>query len=159
MAETPTVLDMERLQQDATSTPPQIAATVTLIVEILKAFGFRVPRPVARLLYEAIVEFAVTQTVRTGRFRLPGGWGVFHLRVIGEQAKPRRLPTGEYVTRQVRPVIRYEEGSATRDLVGTAPPSSYRRMTPRVSAIELGLKGMLPDEPVTRKGQRNVRSE
>lgn len=116
---------------------PQTEEMVNLIVKTMKRHAHRaVSRATAKLLYEAIIEHTMTQTIKRGCFRLPSGWGSFYLRMLGEDgAKPRRLPDGRVVERKPKGIIRYQQGSIVRQMFGTQTPNEYRRTKPRRSAV------------------------
>lgn len=115
---------------------PQTEEVVNLIVKTMKRHAHRaVSRATAKLLYEAIIEHTMTQTIKRGCFRLPSGWGSFYFKMLGTGAKPRRLPDGRVVERKPKGIIRYQQGSIVRQMFGTQTPNEYRRTKPRRSAV------------------------
>lgn len=126
------------LNEEDANRIPQTEEIVNLIVRTMKRHAHRaVSRATAKLLYEAIIEHIMDQTAKRGFFRLPSGWGSFYLKVLGVNAKPRKLPGGgEPVTRTPKNVVRYTQGAIVRQMFGTQTPAEYRRAKPRKSAVE-----------------------
>jgi len=125
--------------------PPVLTVddSLDMMVASLKEQGYSLPRPVLRVLYLALFEFVIRETIRRGFVRLPGGWGSLELRITNTRATQKLTPDGELVPVGPRPSIRFREGLALRALLGKLSPSEYKRRTPRPSN--------LPEEVVGRE--------
>lgn len=89
---------------------------------------------VVQLIVTAYIEIAMRETIRTGSFRLPGGWGTLQLRRIAGSATPRRVPRGHRAEkasgvfpREPRVKVAYVAGVAMDDLL-------QRPLAPSVAA-------------------------
>lgn len=80
-----------------------------------------ITKETAKIIYDGIFARAFEEAATQGSFKLPYGWGSFYLRIIGQDAKPRRTPGGEVVERKPKAVIRYKPGTAVRQLLNGEP--------------------------------------
>lgn len=122
-------------QQTVPSTPPPLpepAGTdevLDFIVRTVREKSHKlVTRETAKAVYEGILALAVHETKTHGYFKLPYGYGQFYLRVLGlnKDVKPRKLPSGEYVTRKPRPTMRYKPGATVQALLEGRTPATKR---------------------------------
>lgn len=109
---------------------PEVATTddvVDFIIQTAKARSHKLlTRETAKAIYEGILLLAVEQVRQHGFFKLPYGYGHFYVRVLGMNAKPRRLPNGTMVDRRPKPVMRYKPGSTVQALLQGEVPKTNR---------------------------------
>lgn len=74
---------------------------------------------------EAYVELVMRETVRTGRMRLPSGWGSFHLQHIKGSATPRTVPGVGEVPRGPSVRLKFVAGVAIDQLLQRGGNSAY----------------------------------
>ena len=87
-----------------------------------------------REVLDAVTEIIIRTAIKEGYFRLPSGFG--SLKVLQLRSTQKRLPTGEVVELQPkRSRLRYEEGSAVRELLGMPYKTSYKRKYSRQSKL------------------------
>lgn len=99
------------------------------IIDTAKAKSHKLlNRETAKAIYEGIFALATRDVREVGYFKLPYGYGQFHLRVLGMGAvKPRKLPNGRYVERTPRPVMRYKQGATVQALLEGRTPAVQRK--------------------------------
>lgn len=114
---------------------PSFRETATDIAQLVRRReGKAIAATIVQLIVSAYIEIALRETVRTGSFRLPGGWGTFQLRRIRGSLTPRNVPQGHRATaptgvvaREPRVKIAYVAGIAMDDLL-------QRPLAPSVAA-------------------------
>lgn len=109
--------------------PASTDDVVDLIIQTAKERSHKLlTRDTAKAIYEGILVMAVDQVKQHGHFKLPYGYGHFYVRVLGMNAKPRRLPGGQMVERKPKPVMRYKPGATVQALLeGRIPKASRLR--------------------------------
>lgn len=118
-------------------TPASTDDVVDYIIQTVKQKNHKVlTRDTARTIYEGILKMAIEQSRQHGYFKLPYGYGQFYVRVVGLNAKPRRLPGGELVNRTPKPVMRYKMGSTSQALLeGKVPKTAKEVRTSRKAGV------------------------
>jgi hypothetical protein len=104
---------------------------IDFMVERADLFGVKLTRRAAKTMYEALVQFMLTQTVEKGWFRLPQGWGSLNLHFQKGERAPKRLPNGTVIQPKNRPFIRYREGAAIKEMLGASVDYDRERPRPR----------------------------
>lgn len=100
---------------------------LNFIIQTVKARSHKlITRDTAKAIYEGILVTAVDQVKTHGFFKLPYGYGHFYVRVLGMNAKPRKLPNGEMVARRPKPAMRYKPGSTVQALLEGKTPKAQR---------------------------------
>lgn len=114
--------------EQQTTTPAGTEQVLDFIVHTVREKSHKlITRETAKAIYEGIFEMAVHETKTHGYFKLPYGFGQFYLRVLGMgAAKPRKLPSGQYVERKPRPVMRYKPGATVQALLEGRLPATKR---------------------------------
>lgn len=121
---------------------PGFRETALDIAQLVKRTqGRTVASTIVQFVISAFIELAIRETIRTGSFRLPGGWGTFQLRRVAGSATPRTVPRGQNATtatgiipREPRVKVTYVAGIAVSELLQRAlAPSvaAQARSTPR----------------------------
>jgi hypothetical protein len=118
-----------------------------------KTGGRKLGRPVARELFEAIIEMIFKQAVGGGYFRFPLGYGALKVREFKGADKPKVMPTRDDLP--VAPIaqpgdrlhLRYTEGTSVRQALGTYS-LPYKRKTERRSRVDLSGVVVLDAPPV-----------
>jgi hypothetical protein len=85
-----------------------------------------------QVILEAYVELVMRETVRTGRMRLPAGWGTFQLQRIAGSTTPRQVPGVGEVAREPSVRVKFVGGVAVEQLLqrqGTAAYAAKRQKT------------------------------
>lgn len=121
--------DTQTQQSDATPQPASTDDMLDFIIETVKARSHKlINRETAKAVYEGIFALATREVRQHGFFKLPYGYGQFHLRVLGMgNVKPRKLPSGRYVDRKPRPVMRYKQGATVQALLEGRTPAVQRK--------------------------------
>jgi hypothetical protein len=101
--------------------------------------GRRLTKPIARRLFQLLVELIFDRVIEVGYFRLPDGYKSFTLKHLKDLNMVKNIPSIEgpvkvEVTGRAR--IRYTMGVTVREKLGVAPKGKYRRQSRRVSEIE-----------------------
>lgn len=100
-----------------------------LATHLIDVTGGQFRRPTKRLgkeLLKGLTEIVFRTAIKEGFFRFPAGWGTLRTRPLACYKK--RLPSGDIV--QLPPArqrLKYEEGSAVRELVGRPLRTKYER--------------------------------
>ena len=100
--------------------------------------GYLIPKDIAKGVYEAVIEVIIRTCIEEGQFRFPNGWGGLVLKIL-KGRRNMRLPHGETASFRDRPVIRFREGLATREILGKLSPferKEYKRKSRRETRIE-----------------------
>lgn len=136
----PTLDDVTE-ENDRPRAPSLREVAIDIAQLVKRRDGRTLAAAVVQLIITAFIEIAMRETIRTGSFRLPGGWGTFQLRRIAGSATPRRVPKGHraqqgagLVPREPRVKIAYVAGVAMDDLLQRplAPSvAAQRPATPR----------------------------
>jgi len=132
-----TTTPIRSFEEDRAPKPTEMAK---IIVSLLAREGVECDLKTAQKLYTQIVELVLRCVITYGRMALPYGWGSFKLRVMyaGKQ-RPVKVPGQDrMVMRQPRPIIRYDEGTSVRSLLGLKNYLTH--------STELRYGSALPDE-------------
>jgi len=74
---------------------------------------------------EAYFELLMRETIRTGRMRLPAGWGSFHLQHIAGSKTPRMVPGVGEVPRDPSVRVKFVAGVAVDQLLQRSGNTAY----------------------------------
>lgn len=93
-------------------------------------------KPAARQVFNLITELVFRRVVETGYFRFPAGYGSLKLMKLKDDAAERTMPDGSVVKpKEHRYKIKYKDGVAVMDLLGTNP-HKYQRKHVRPSVVD-----------------------
>ncbi len=85
----------------------------------------------SKRVLDRLTEMIFKRVVETGYFRFPNGYGSLKLGKLKEGAAPKTMPDGTVVVpKPHRFKVKYKDGVAVMDMLGTNP-HKYKRKTPR----------------------------
>ena len=123
-----------------------------LAEEVKSIFGEHAPRvnkDHVRDLLDSVTEIIFRVARKEGYFRFPKGYGSLKVVRLKPNPKPKRLPTGEMVPMpKDRVKLRYEEGAAVLEMLGSPPKTSFKRRFQRQSALAESTRKILDGSPV-----------